>query len=99
MAGTTYKDLMTDFRLCFGDGDPWGSAMTWWFSVADEIHFNRSFAVPAAWRFRPSPLGPSNDPDAFETEAVQAASDEALMKFGAVLNRYAGVLKRAGKDY
>lgn len=95
----TYADLKANFNLSFDGDDAWGSVMSWWFTVADEIHFNRGFDVPASWRFRPSPCGPSNDPEAFETEAVQAASDEALQRFGAVLDRYATKLKRAGRDY
>ena len=32
-----YKSLMQEVRIGFDSGDPWGSAMSVFFSVADEI--------------------------------------------------------------
>lgn len=94
----TYDNLKQEFRLT-DSGDSWGSVMAWWFAVADEIYFGRDFEVPGEWRFRPSPLGSQNDPEMYETECVREASDEALQRFGAVLTRYASMLRAAGKDY
>ena len=90
--------LKQEFNLT-SDGDAWGNAMLWWFSIADEIHFNREFDVPSEWQFRPSPIGPSNDPDDYITTVVREASDAELQSFGALIHRYARALKHAGKDY
>ena len=96
---TTYKQLISEFR-CDDCDDPWGTVMHWWFTVADEIHFKRpKLNIPVNWRFRPSPLGSQNEPDDYAAVAVAQASDAALDRFGAVLNRYAGFLKRRGRDY
>jgi len=90
------RELKAEFRL-HSDGDPWGTTMAFWFAVAGEMYV-RGIPIPDAWRYRPSPLG-AKDPDAFETEICEQAGDETLAAFGALLNRYAGFLKRAGKDY
>ncbi len=92
------KSLKADFKLSC-DGDTWGETMQWWFTIADEIYFNRDFPVPADWHFRPSPLGPSNEPGEWPVDIVEAAGDDELLAFGNLLNRYARLLKRAGKDY
>ena len=91
--------LKADFRL-MSDGDDWGNLKHWWFTIADEIYFNRpGLTVPASWRFRPSILGETNDPDDYVTTAVREATDDNLMRFGLLLDRYARFLIRAGKDY
>ena len=84
---TTYRD----------NPDAWGNCMNWWFTVAAEIEFNRPrLAVPAKWQFQPSPRGNDNGPESFEAEAVGLATDEALLCFGMILDRYAGKLTHAG---
>lgn len=94
-----FNDLKCEFRLT-ADGDDWGNCINWWFTIADEIHFNReNLCVPASWKFKSSSLGSSNDPDAMETSAVVAADDESLMKLGALIDRYARLLRHLGKDY
>ena len=95
----TYRQLISEFR-CDDSQDSWGTVMHWWFTVADELNFNRpALTVPESWRFRPSPLGPQNEPGDYAANAVAESSDDALARFGALLNRYAGFLKRRGKDY
>lgn len=93
----TSKELWGEFRLGFGD-DSWGHTVSWWFTVADELYF-RGVALPAEWKFRPSPLGPSNEPDAYETEVVQECGDDLLLRFGRALSRYANILKAAEEAY
>jgi hypothetical protein len=90
--------IKQEYRLTYC-GDKWGHTMSWLFHIADELYHHRETPVPDDWGFRPSPLGPSNDPDSYETECVAEATDEELVRFGNVLNRYAGLLKRAGRDY
>lgn len=96
----TYNDLKAEFRIS-SSGDSWGECMSWWFTTADEIYFHRAprLRVPASWRFRPSPLGLSNEPDRYETITIEAATDEALERFGTLLTRYASKLKIAKRDY
>ncbi len=89
-------DLMAELRLT-SDGDDWGNMMGWWFAVAAEM-YERGIGPPDEWRYRPSPLG-AKDPDAYETEFCEQADDNALHLFGRALHRYAGMLKKAGKDY
>lgn len=91
------RDLMQEFRLFSGDGDWWGTTLAWWFAVAGEM-WERGLDIPADWHYRPSPFG-GRDPDAYETPICEAATDIALLLFGRALNRYAAILKRAGKAY
>lgn len=94
----TYNEAKSEYRLFF-DGDHWGHVMHWWFTVADEIYHCRDFPVPAEWEFKPSPLGPINDPEDYATNVVTEMSDSDLLRFGQLLHRYASVLKQAGVDY
>jgi len=92
------KDIKNEYALtCCGDS--WGTAMQWFFTIADELYFEREITVPSEWEFRPSPLGPSNDDDDLTTQMVRGYDDETLVAFGNILNRYVRFLKRAGKYY
>jgi len=90
-------DLLNEFRTA-QSGDVWGDTMHWWFTIADELYF-REGQTPAHWQFRPSPLGPSNDPEDYATNVARETGAEALLFAGNVLTRYAQMLKRAGMDY
>jgi|SRR5215472_1875449 len=92
----TARDLMAEFRIS-ADGDWWGNTMGWWFAVAGEM-WERGLPIPDSWQYRPSPFG-GRDPDAYETEPCERATDHALILFGRALHRYAGILKKAGQDY
>jgi len=92
----TLQDLKSEFRLA-SDGDSWGSVMEWWFGVAGEM-YERGLDIPDDWRYRPSPFG-GVDPDSYVAPILAEADDNDLARFGAILNRYAGVLKAKGKDY
>lgn len=90
--------MKTEFKLT-GDGDRWGNTMNWLFNIADEIYFNRNFEVPVEWEFKPSCLGPSNDPEDWVQQIVISSNDVELLHWGKVLNRYADLLRKHGKDY
>ena len=89
----TYEDAISEFRTMFDGGDAWGSTMNMWFAIADEIYHNREFDVPDNWKFRPSPFGPTNEPNDYATVIVEDMTDRALQHLGNVIHRYAGVLK------
>jgi hypothetical protein len=82
----------------YDHGDPYGWAMSWLFAICDRITFETESSVPAAWEFRPSPMGPSND-DEFKAEVMQDWCDYQLLYVGEFLHRYIAILKKAGKDY
>ena len=92
------RDNLKEFRLMFDGGDPWGSTMHWWFTVADELYHREGY-TPEHWQFKPSPLGPSNDPDDYATTACAETGANALVFVGNVLTRYARRLERAGLSY
>lgn len=88
--------LLQEFRLFFDE--PWGTTMYWWFTIADELYWERD-DPPEHWEFKPSPIGPSNDPDDYATVICKETGTDALVFCGNVLYRYAKVLKRAGLSY
>lgn len=98
MSAPQTRRVFGEFRL-YIDTDLWGTTLHWWFTIADELHFNRQIEVPAQWRFRPSPLGIVNDPDDWATLTVRSLSDANLLRFGRALYRYASKLRAAGVDY
>jgi hypothetical protein len=89
------SDLMSELRLA-QSGDWWGDTMAWLFAVCGEMH-ERDLPIPAEWHYQPG-IQPK-DPDLYETEICEAASDQALRTFGRALHRYAAKLKEAGQDY
>lgn len=92
------NNLNQEFRVT-GCHDSWGNVMAWWFSIADHLTFNSDLYVPDSWEYRPSPLGPSNDPDDYVTNVLNETDDNLLLKFGNILERYARNLERHGKNY
>jgi hypothetical protein len=92
----TYSDLKHEIKLGDIAYDPWGTAMAWWFAVADEIAFKRNIDTPAHWEHRP---GLGCDPETYEGDMVADANDETLIKFGNLLSRYVAKLELAGRSY
>ncbi len=92
-----YRNLKSEVATFWDGGDEWGDTLGWWFAIAGELH-DRAAAIPAEWHYRPSPFG-GVDPDDFRAPTCAEASDEALLRMGSVLHRYADRLKRHGFDY
>lgn len=90
----TVKELMSEFRLMCDDS--WGTTMSFWFAVCHEMN-HRGLDIPAEWKFRPGAA--KRDLDTMEGVAVSRAYDEDLERFGAIMARYADLLKRHGKSY
>jgi hypothetical protein len=91
----TYDQLKAELRLI--EDDPWGTCMSWWFATAAEL-FERGVYLPGGWQYRPSPMG-AIDPDAYESPIVAEATDDDLLRFGCLLDRYTSKLKASGKAY
>ncbi len=92
-----YAHLKSEYRLC-NCGDSWGDAMHWSFTVADELYSREGF-TPEHWKYKPSILGPSNDPDNYATQQVIEVGTDTLIMFGELLHRYCRLLRHLGKDY
>lgn len=93
------NDLKSFYRMC-RDGDEWGDCMGALFSVAEEMYY-REIGPPDDWQYNPG-AGCSGDPrrlDSLWHPELENVTDEALCNFGALLMRYRGMLKHAGKDY
>lgn len=95
----TIQDLKSEMRLCDFAHDPWGTAMSWHFAVAEQLHFTRATPVPEAWQFKPGMSYEDQDFEGYEIEFVRLASDEVLVAFGNLLRRYTALLERKGLSY
>ena len=94
-----YGSLRAEFNVT-SNGDAWGHTMHWWFSIADEIYFNRpNLSIPDKWQFKPSLFGEANDSDDYVTTCVREATDQDLETFGTLMHRYAQYLKHIGVSY
>ena len=99
----TYEQLKDYFRLEQDSGDPWGSCMSAWFSVAEYLHF-RGHGCPDHWLFRAG-CGMSDFNDNPEednglwAEILPATDLGTVGRFGELLNRYSDKLKAAGRSY
>lgn len=94
------------FRDSFDDYDPWGSALSAHFDIA-ECLYRHGAPVPAEWEFRPSPflqVGSELDEDAsmFAVDIdllMRTGHYSNLVHAGNVLQRYEAQLELAGKSY
>lgn len=103
-----YKNLRTEFSVMWDGSDPWGSALSWWFAIAEFLYHHDEGEVPEEWEFRDSPahydgfdLDDRGAEDAMIWDMYDLGEftlDDALT-FGRVLSRYLDILRAADKDY
>lgn len=101
-ARETRNPVIERMRDSFDGGDPWGSTMEWWFALADVISGIDASQIPSEWEYRQSPMGADTDSWAYQeiiSEVCDGVTLEDLLHAGAVLTRYASMLKLAGMDY
>lgn len=92
--------LIAEYRN-MGDCDAWGSSMQAWFAVAHEL-FARGADIPSHWEFKPGIcLTPetAREDDNYWFEVFGEYSDEDLVTFGNILERYARLLKHLEQNY
>jgi hypothetical protein len=93
----TYRELKNELMMSWDSHDRWGSAMSLFFDVAEELH-RRHGDTPDSWQFRPGALG-VGEPETYEAEIMTCADTPDLLRLGNVLYRYTGMLDRAGESY
>ena len=93
---TTYQDLKNEIKLDDIAHDPWGTGISWLFSVCDVLTFERSCHIPNHWQFNP---GISADTECYTFSVLNDASDETLIRFGNLLERFTRAARYAGKSY
>lgn len=94
-----YKDLVGEFKLVSDKGDMWGEAMGTFFTVAAELYHRGDFYVPPKWDYSPGMAEDPREPEDYFYDMCIECSTADLQKFGHLLNRYTGFLKRAGHSY
>jgi hypothetical protein len=92
----TYEDLKNEIRLDDITYDPWGTAMSWHFTLCDVLCWERNADIPQHWGFK---SGISADDEDFNYDFLKQFKDEDLIKFGNLLSRYTAKLELAGKSY
>lgn len=105
MGTAGYKNLRFEFNTMWDGYDPWGSVLEWLFALA-ETAYHAGLDIPSEWEFHDSPAHHAEyEPEGYEAERVQEmyecgeVTGDDLITFGQVLNRYADILREAGKDY
>lgn len=97
---TKRNALVREYKMT-GDCDAWGSAMNAWFAVAHEL-YARHANIPAHWEFKPgctTTAENARDDGNYWFEVFQDYGTDDLIRFGNILERYARLIRRAGKDY
>ena len=102
-----YKALRFEFATGFDSGDAWGSTLEWWFAAAETL-YHHGVKLPDEWQYHDSPVHTDDNYGADDDYATSIVTDllnsaavtqDDLLTFGHVLDRYANVLKDEGKDY
>ena len=94
------EDLKNELRLDDLKGDPWGTAMNWFFNVAEIIYWERSdLDVPNEWQFSPG-VGRGCDPaEDYSAGVLWNVPTETLITFGNLLSRFTRAQEHAGNSY
>ena len=107
-ATSGYKALRAEFGIMWDGEDPWGSALDWWFAIAEFLYHNEPSMVPESWEFQDSPahVPPVNLSEESVTDAMvwemydaEEITIEDALTFGVVLGRYLDMLRAAGLNY
>lgn len=99
-----YKALRAEFNISFDGYDPFGSAMGWFFPLADYLFHNSAEEIPPAWGYGHGVLC-NGERDDYESEIIGGLADagqitdDDLLTFGTVLNRYVNLCELAGRSY
>jgi hypothetical protein len=88
----TLEDLQFEYSM---EDDDWGSCMSWWFTIAGELH-TRGAPIPAEWKYQPG-LHPV-DPDDHKAPIIAGATSEVLLRFMEDIEDDAKRLRAQGKD-
>jgi hypothetical protein len=78
-------------------GDPYGTAMSWWFATCDVLHFNTDTPVPPSWDYSPSPVGA--DTECFEYELLSYMTGDELLAVGEACSALYDTCVRDSLDY
>ena len=93
---TTYKNVIEEYRMFSDSGDPWGSAMAFYFDIVGEM-YHRGLQIPEKWEYSPG-LG-SRDEESFFFDLLEGVPDDCLCRLGVLFNRYTRFLERNFMSY
>ena|ERR1700760_3529556 len=107
------NDLTTDgykrLRKLFREGDSydaWGNAMEFFFAVAHVLWHETAEPIPSAWGYGHSPVCDriTNDDEwtAYDIRVMLAdeeITEDDLLTFGWVLDKYTNAMRAAGMNY
>lgn len=96
--------IIEEYRIARDSYDPWGSALSWHFAIADYLT-DMGQATPSAWEYQQSLFG--SDHEAYEYKVIEEIFSttaisyqvESLVNAGNVLGRYSNLCREAGLDY
>jgi len=95
-----YYSVMAEVKLTHGNGDPWGTNISWMFALADYMWYWCGELLPG---YRPSPIKFDMKDISYELQVLMDILDEweddDIRQVYKVLSRYNDWLKAAGMDY
>jgi hypothetical protein len=94
----TLDDIKQEFKLTYDKCDPWGSVMQWGFAVAEESYFNRNGDAAMVLDYTPG-AGMPDLSENYGHELLEQLSNDDLLQFAILLERFADLCKRKGLDY
>ena len=100
MTTITLNDLKNEIRIDDLRGDPWGTGMNWFFTVAEILYWDRdNVDIPDHWGFSPG-CGRGCDPaEDYNAGVLWNVPSDVLVKLGNLLERFTRAHKHAGNSY
>lgn len=80
-----YKELRWEFNLTWDGNDPWGSALDWWFAIAENL-YHAGVKLPAEWEFRDAPGHAGVDLDDYSDATIKGYLDLGTITAAASTN-------------
>lgn len=94
-----FETLYQEVKSNWYSGDVYGSCMSTWFAVTNELWFRDPALVPGEWSYTPAAsLDPREDEDSLY-DACRLAATDALVRLGELMHQLYNKLDAAGETY
>lgn len=88
--------LKQAYKECFDEGDRWGSNMSAWFTISNELAY-RGEDIP--WDYEQGRVLDPREEDDYMYDVCKEAITFDLWTFGQQLERVDGILRELGENY
>lgn len=92
------KDFMDEVHVMVDHYDPYGSCMSLWFAIADELYY-RGEHIPRHWEYSPGYSNGEPEEGDYCREIASEATTSALQDAGNIMYRWRSRIAYRGEDY